>query len=416
MPADTTRKSTRLSSRKIAVDDLRPGMFVCKLDRDWLDTPFLLQGFRIEHANDIARLREYCRHVWVDVTEETWDSVGHETPGAQSSDRRQVHPIKQSAQAEHARARKVYDTSRAVTKNLLTKASSGPPIAFDEAENTVQHCVDSILSNPDALLWMSKIRNQDEYTAEHCLNVCILAIAFGRHLQLTEEQLFQLGMAGLLHDVGKMRVPSEILNKPGGLTDKEMRAMRAHVVHGRNLLQQTPNIARPIIDAAHAHHERLDGGGYPRKLDGNEIGKITRLVSIVDTFDAITSHRCYAPARPVTDALRILYEARGTQFDEALVLEFIQFIGLYPPGSIVELENGIIGLVIATNDEAHHLPKIIKVRDADKQPCEQAFLDLSLTRTGELSRDYLIRHLHVDGSFGICIRDFKARGLSFAVG
>ncbi|AFU97405.1 HD-GYP domain-containing protein [Simiduia agarivorans] len=416
MPADTTRKSTRLGSRKVAVDDLRPGMFVCKLDRDWLETPFLLQGFRIEHASDIAKLREYCRYVWIDVAEEVWEGVGHESTHPQDPGRRQIHAIKQSAQAEHARARKIYDTSRTVTKNLLTKASSGPPIAFDQAESTVQHCVDSILSNPDALLWMSKIRDQDEYTAEHCLNVCILAIAFGRHLQLAEQQLFQLGMAGLLHDVGKMRVPSEILNKPGELSEKEMRAMRAHVVHGRNLLQQTPNIAKQVIEAAHAHHERLDGGGYPRKLDATDIGKITRLISIVDTFDAITSHRCYAPARPVTEALRILYEARGSQFDEALVLEFIQFIGLYPPGSIVELENGMVGLVIATNEEAHHLPKIIKVCGPDKQPCEQEFLDLSLTRSGELGRDHLIRQLHVDGSFGIFIRDFKARGLSFAIG
>lgn len=416
MSADNSRKSTRLNTRKVAVDDLRPGMFVCKLDRDWLETPFLLQGFRIERQSDIAQLREYCRYVWVDVTEEVWESTSHDSLKAQDSGRPKAHPIKHSAQAEHARAKKIYDASRSVTKDLLTKASSGPPIAFDEAENTVQHCVDSILSNPDALLWMSKIRDQDEYTAEHCLNVCILAIAFGRHLRLAEQQLFQLGMAGLLHDVGKMRVPSDILNKPGSLSDKEMRAMRAHVVHGRNLLQQTPNIDKLVIDAAHAHHERLDGGGYPRRLDGDDIGKITRLISIVDTFDAITSHRCYAPARPVTDALRILYESRGTQFDEALVLEFIQFIGLYPPGSIVELENGMVGLVIATNETAHHLPKIIKVCDADKQPCEQEFLDLSLTQTGALSRDYLIRQLHVDGSFGIFIRDFKARGLSFAIG
>ena len=394
-------------------------MFVAELDCDWLVTPFLLQGFTIETRDQIDTLRTHCQHVWVDTktlgkTELTrLKKLDKATPtkAAKASAAPTV-----SAQEEHRQARQIYSTSKEVTVNILKSAAAGPPIKLPETDATVHHCVQSILRNPDALLWMSRIRNKDEYTAEHCLNVCILAIAFGKHLGLSDQALYTVGTAGLLHDVGKMRVPPAILNKPGKLTDKEFKAMSAHVVHGRNLLQQTPDIAKEIIEAAHAHHERIDGTGYPRKLKDADISYHSRIISIIDAYDAITSQRCYANARPTTEALKILYEHKGKQFDEQLTLSFIQFIGLYPPGSIVELENGRVGLVLATNQQAKHLPKIICVRDQNKQPCKHEFMDLSLISSGQLSQDHLIKQMHVDGSFDIFIKAFKAKGLSFAIG
>ncbi|MDN3639506.1 HD-GYP domain-containing protein [Simiduia curdlanivorans] len=407
------------NSTKLTIDELRLGMFVSELDCDWLVTPFLLQGFEIEKLEQIEILRAHCKHVWVTTKTIPASPANPLLTLSEAAPKKASTPtqaISISAEQEHRQARGIYTASKLATHTILTSAASGPPLKIPDADATVHHCVQSILRNPDALLWMSKIRNKDEYTAEHCLNVCILAIAFGRHLGLAEQELYKVGTAGLLHDVGKMRVAPSVLNKPSQLTPKEFKAMSAHVVHGRNLLQQTPDIAKEVIDAAHSHHERIDGTGYPRKLKGEDISYLSKIISIVDTYDAITSHRCYATARPTTEALKILYEQRGKQFDTELTLAFIKFIGLYPPGTIVELVNGRLGLVLATNEQTKHLPKIICVTDSQKEACKHEFIDLSLISRGELTEDHLIKQLHVDGSFGIHLHAFKAKGLSFAIG
>jgi putative nucleotidyltransferase with HDIG domain len=405
-----TNTAQKLKTLKCRVDDLRIGMYVSDLDCDWLDTPFLLQGFTITTEAEVETLRAHCKHVFIEYNEDYQlrpaddDSVLND--GLQKN--KQNYKTQLSAEEEHEQARKIYHANKATAINILNSAAQGKPVSLPEAETAVRSCVQSILRNPDALLWMSKIRNRDEYTAEHCLNVSILAIAFGRHLELTEEELYTVGLAGLLHDVGKMRVPAEILNKPGKLTDKEFKIISTHAVHGRNLLQQTPQIPKAVIEAAHGHHERIDGGGYPLHTKGEDISPYARIIAIVDSYDAITSNRCYSDARPVTEAMKILYENRGKQFDEELTLDFIQFVGLYPPGSIVELENGMVGLVLAKNKGAQHLPKIIRVRDEDKQPCAYKLLDLSDIARGKLDKSYLIKHLHIDGSFGVHIKDHRA--------
>jgi len=138
------------------------------------------------------------------------------------------------------------------------------------------------------MLWLSKIREESSYTSDHCLNVCVLAVAFGRHLGIEKNELEELGLCGLLHDIGKMRVPDEILNKPGRLSEKEFNLMKAHTVHGRNLLLSAKNVYAGAIDVAYNHHERIDGNGYPRKLDAAKISRFTRIISIVDVYDACT--------------------------------------------------------------------------------------------------------------------------------
>ncbi len=385
-------------------------MFVSRLDRDWLDTPFLMQGFMVETLEHIDILVEYCKHVWVDAVEDGW--VPLEDGGKlkrQSRSSRYINKV--DTQLEHHRARGVYREARRITKNLLDEVRLGGAVDTENAKSTVSHCVDSILRNPDALLWMSKMRNQDEYTAEHCLNVCILTIAFGRHLGLPKQTLHQLGLCGLLHDVGKMRIATEILNKPGALTEKEFRVVKGHTIHGRNLLMSSSGLYHGVVDVAYSHHEKLDGTGYPRKLKATSISEQARIVAIVDAYDAMTADRCYAPAMTSTDALKIIFKDRGYHFDEQLALKFIETVGLYPPGSIVELCNGQVGLVLTVNNRYRHLPKVMTVLDEDKQPKKEKVLDLSAIESGELSRDFLIKRVLKDGSHSIRIRDFRDKGL-----
>ena len=399
------------SAQKLHVGELRIGMYVSKLDRDWLDTPFIMQGFLIEDLEDIDILAEYCEYVWVDAKESVKSSDHTSNVGTASSARPSPAIYQSEIQQEHRKMYKTFREARSVTRDMLENIRLGSAINSGQAKETVNECVQSVIRHPDALLWMSKIREKQEYTAEHCLNVCILAIAFGRQLGLSEPDLQNLGLCGLLHDVGKMRVPAEILDKPANLTDKEMRAMRAHTVHGRNLLMSSPGIFSGAIDAAYSHHERIDGEGYPRKIPGHGISQFTKIISIVDAYDAMTGDRCYSPAITSTEALKNIFHAKGTQFDEELSLKFLQTIGLYPPGSIVELYSGNVGIVIETNQKYRHLPRVIVLLDENKAKQKEKIIDLAQVEAGELPRRFLIKQVWCDGSFGILLREYYKKGL-----
>jgi len=399
---------------QIPVSDLRVGMFVSKLDKDWLDTPFIMQGFLIEEPQDIEIVAEFCEYVWVDTEYAQKLSRHSSSPGTA----RQARPSDDifqpscSIQEEHRKTYKTFQQARSLTKSMLDDIRLGGALDGTQARKTVSDCVQSVIRHPDALLWMAKIRSEREYTAEHCLNVCILAIAFGRQLGMDENELHNLGMCGLLHDVGKVRVPQEIVDKPASLTDKEMRLMKAHTVHGRNLLLSGSNIYNGAIDVAYSHHERIDGTGYPRKLPGSGISSYSRIISIVDAYDAMTASRCYAAAKTSTEALKIIYNVRGKQFDEALSIKFIETIGLYPAGSIVELYSGDVGIVIESNPRLRHLPRVILLLDEQKQLRKKEVVkDLSLIENGDLPRRYLIKQVWRDGSYNIRLADYQRKGL-----
>jgi HD-GYP domain-containing protein (c-di-GMP phosphodiesterase class II) len=226
--------------------------------------------------------------------------------------------------------------------------------------------------------------------------------------------LEKLGLCGLLHDVGKMRVPHEVLDKPGPLSQKEYNIMKAHTVHGRNLLMASPGTGlNAAVDVAYSHHERIDGEGYPRKLKGAGISDFARIIAIVDAYDAMTADRCYSRAIPTTEALKIIYHDRGTHFDERLALEFIRSVGLYPPGTLVELVNGLVGLVLETHQRYRHLPKIIVVHDLNKPLEKERVVDLSEIEQGKLGKEFLINRALCDGMHGIRVRDYREKGLIF---
>lgn len=406
--------SSNLSNiQKIHVADLRIGMYVCQLDRDWLDTPFIMQGFQVEEREDIEIVSEYCEYVYIDNDQARRIGKGPSSGiGTATFARASPYEYKNDIESEHRQMYKTFREARSVTRGMLENIRLGEALDTEQARDTVNECVQSVIRHPDALLWMSRIREKQEYTAEHCLNVCILAIAFGRQLGFSEQELENIGMCGLLHDVGKMRVPAEIINKEGPLTVKEYRMMKAHTVHGRNLLMSTSGIYGGVIDAAYSHHERIDGEGYPRKLPGSGISYYSKIISIVDAYDAMTADRCYDAAKTSTQALKIIYAERGKQFDEQLSLKFIQTIGLYPAGSLVELYNGQVGIIIEANVRFRHLPRVILVLDENKKPLKkEKIIDLSLIESGDLPKLYLIKQVWKDGSFSVFLRDFQKKGL-----
>lgn len=400
-------------SRKIHVSELQIGMYVSDLDRDWLDTPFLMQGFMIESLEDINTVAEFCEHVWIDSVDEAW--VPPEERELIGKHARRGYINKVPVEQEQQRALGTYRAARQITKSLMEEVRLGAAIDTRAAKDLVNECVQSILRNPDALLWIGRMREQDEYTAEHSLNVCILAIAFGRHLGLDEVSLNNLGMCGLLHDVGKMRIPNEVINKPAKLSDKEYKMIQAHTVHGRNLLMSTSGIYQGVVDVAYGHHEKMDGSGYPRRIKATGTSQFARIIAIVDAYDAMTADRCYAPAMTTTKAVNIIRGDRDSHFDGRLADEFIDMIGLYPPGSIVELASGAIGIVISKNRRYRQLPKLMLVRGTKKQPVKERVIDLMKTERGLLGPEYLIAKVHVDGSFGVRICEYREKGLNLTV-
>lgn len=401
-----------LESKKIHVGELRVGMYVCKLDRDWLETPFLMQGFTIEDSEDIDIVAEYCEYVWVNARLYKPGMVSREAASSPAGGYATIRTLSNSVSAmeENRRSYKTFRKARSITKTLLDDIRLGGALDGEAVKETVSDCVNSILRNPDALLWMTKIREENEYTSEHCLNVCILAITFGRFLGLDEGDLEKIGLCGLLHDVGKMRVPAEILDKPGALTDKERKIMQAHTVHGRNLLLSSGSVYPGAIDAAYSHHERVDGEGYPRKLSAAGISYFSKIVAIVDAYDAMTANRCYARAVTSTEALKRIYESRGSHFDEKLALQFIKAIGLFPAGSVVELYSGEVAIVVETNLKRRHLPKLLVVRTSAKELCEERVIDLRLVEKGELPKNSLIKKVWPDGTFGVYLREYQENG------
>ena len=388
---------------QVPVRELKRGMYVSRLDRDWLDTPFMMQGFLLKTQEDVDIVASLCEFVFVDPDRKAKLSAQESYVGGSATQAFLAsQAYEQDFETECELVKPAFERARSHVKDIFRGLRLSQEINVEQTQATVDHCVDSILKNPDALMWLSRIRAENEYTAEHSLNVCILAVAFGRHLGMSKTELKDLGVSALLHDVGKMRVPEEVLNKPAALTDRELSLMRSHTVHGRNLLMSTPRLYQGAIDVAYSHHERLDGKGYPRKIGADKINRFTRIVSIVDAFDAMTADRCYSKALSSTEALRIIYNLRGTQFDEDLVVSFIESVGLYPPGTIVELHNGLIGIVLRTHPEKRHLPDIRLLLDMNHDPLEvEDTLELSAMDAGELGKQYFVKTVHPSGAFGI---------------
>jgi HD-GYP domain-containing protein (c-di-GMP phosphodiesterase class II) len=398
---------------KIPVSEVKVGMFISRLDRDWIGTPFLFQGFFVRSVEEIELLSEYCNEVYVIVEgknrfDETVDLKSSLIIGRKPVEYDISHSVSEVFKG-------AYDTAKTVKKFIkasFSKAEMKEVIDTAAARIFVSESVELVLKHPDAVAFMTRLRNQDDYTAEHCMNVCFLAVIFGRKLGLRKHQLVNLGLCGLLHDVGKARIPPEILNKPGRLTDDEFEIMRKHAEYGRDVLSQKRDAYEEAVFVAYSHHERPDGKGYPRGLPDGDISLFCKIISIVDVYDAITGDRVYARGRASSEALRILYENRGKQFDNNLTLAFIQTIGIYPPGVIVELVSGAVGIVVDSSGQYQHLPRIIQVLDEDKKPLDEpCAYDLIDTVEQGLSKKLLIKNTLPDGAYDIYLQKYVDSGI-----
>ncbi len=216
----------------------------------------------------------------------------------------------------------------------------------------------SVFRNVDAMVGLTRIKEQDPYTATHCINVCVLVLAVALSEGINESDAEMLATAALLHDVGKTRVPLEVLNKPGRFEPHELAEMRKHTLHGEDILKEMPGVTDNILYIATQHHEMFDGTGYPHSLTGDEINRFGQMTAVADVYDALTSARVYKPAMPPHFALSLIYSNRDTEFRSDVVDLFVKSLGLYPVGSLVILDSGEVGVVCEPNPGNTREPKV----------------------------------------------------------
>ncbi len=520
--------------RKFSVQDLAIGMFVEDLDRPWIDTPFLIQGFLIEDEEQLAQLRQHCQWVLVNVMRSTGDAVApvasgaprakppQASPGPGASDpivRRVVtssgaapadahradpaardkaagapadaperelfiqyqdkqtyrsgdsdvaearslpRPDRQSlwgqlrnsvsglfakpedggpepeahdgpappakpaapkrpdfipeavvltvyedvvsVEEESRVATGTFDRAHRVLESVLDDIRAGKALSAETLQPVIDDLVDSMTRNPDAMMWVAKMREKDIDLYGHGLSVAVSLVAFGRHLGYPKDQLSQLGMAGFLLDVGKVKLPKPILEKNARLSPAEYSIMREHVELGLKILADMPMLHGNIVDGVAQHHERLDGSGYPQGLRAGQISVFGRMAAIADTYAALTRERPYAEAVSPHEALQKLSNWGGTQFQMEMVEQFIQSIGVFPVGSLVELSTGEISVVVTHNKHKRLRPKVLVISDAGKQIVPQPrMLDLIYDVS---DRPVYIRRGLPTNAFGIDPREY----------
>ena len=434
-----TKYSVQLESEK-----LRLGMYVDRLDRPWIETPFMFQGFEIRNDRELQQLRQLCEYVYVDtgrgcVPQDQILSAAVSRPGAKTVARR-TQPKKpdrlRSLMAEIMRtfrakpvtpepvaelrgntttlreevqpATQAYDKAVAGINQVLDGLRDGRGLDSRQLRDAMMPVVESLIRNQDAMAWLIFMRKRDEYGYQHSVATAAWAVTLGRHLGFDRATLDNLAMGGALLDVGKSKLPLELFQKAGRLSESEIQLMQRHVGLGLDIIRATPDINSDIQAMVECHHERFDGSGYPGRLAGQDIPMVGQIAGLVDCFDAMTTRRPYAEALSPYDSIRELLGLGDKLFQRELIEQFVQAMGMFPAATLVELSNGRVGVVVEQNRVRRLRPKIMILLDAEKQPIQgEQVVDLGALPSDEREAGaiWITRGLEI-GAYGLDPRDY----------
>ncbi|WP_110253155.1 HD-GYP domain-containing protein [Undibacterium pigrum] len=349
--------------KKIEITQLRVGMYVQELCSSWIDTPFWQKSFMLSEAEELKKIQATrIRHAWIDVSkgldvlrevevkpqaepEPEPEPVSEAVPEpAPAPAPRQIAAV--SMDDELGRASAIVSKSKQAVFSMFNEARMGKAVDVGNAQTMVEEIADSVMRNPGALIGLARLKTKDDYTYMHSVAVCALMVALAKQLGLTEEETREAGLAGLLHDIGKMMVDADILNKPGKLTDAEFVSVKEHPVAGYKMLKEAKGVSAAALDVCLHHHEKIDGSGYPRRLKGDEISLFARMGAVCDVYDAITSDRPYKQGWCPAESLRKMAEWSSGHFDEKVFQAFVKSIGIFPVGTLVKLESGRLAVVV----------------------------------------------------------------------
>lgn len=379
--------------KKIRIQDLRLGMHIHEICGSWMDHPFWKKSFKLTRPKDLETLLGCgITELWIDASKglDVAPDAAAVTPesGTAQIDQalRQIAgqapaaPPKATLREELFRARKIHAKAKQAVIRMFTEARMGKAVPVEQAAGLADEINESILRNSDALLSLVRLKTADDYTYLHSVAVCALMLALAKQLKLDKSLAREIGVAGLLHDVGKMFVPAKILNKPGRLTDEEFTTIKDHPRLGWELLVKSGGIGAIPLDVCLHHHERTDGNGYPDRLSGEALSLYARMGAVCDVYDAITSTRSYKQSWEPAESIRKMAEWRHGHFDETVFQAFVKTVGIYPTGSVVKLKSGRLGVVMeqsqdnllmptvkvfySTKTQSHLMPEIIDLAHA----------------------------------------------------
>jgi len=378
-------------TKKIDVTQLRKGMFICGTDRKWIDIPFFRKKFLITSDKQISTLQEYCEFVYIDT--EKGEDVSPAIIEQHNDDTfvdhdsfKQIH--------EDTSYRKNYEDSQTILSEVLNDVRLGRCVDNPKVRGVVQELIVNIVKDSQTMIGLIQSKDKNDTLARKSVNVCILALAFGKHIGIPKDKMYELGLGALLHDIGMVQVPSRILLKKQPLTPAERAIMEKHTEYGLAILAKTQEIPVNVLKIVHSHHERMDGKGYPQKLQSKEIGLLVRMVTIVSVYEALTRERFYTETLSPVAALKYLYTSGKAIFDAPLVEKFIQALGIYPSGCVVVLNSGEIGVVVNVNPQDRLRPTLRIVTNAQKQLlAQESVLELADRTTKDIE---IIKTLAMD--------------------
>lgn len=406
---------------KMEVNALREGMFVADLDRPWHETPFPLQGFYIRQDDDVKALAEYCKFVYVDVKRQKSKShyeahsafdpkQGAAREASQmSADVLTLPPLKirspevyeatTTINKEVTRAKKLHKHVYEAIENVFYGLEQGGTITLKETESVASGMVESIIRNPDALVWLAKMSDADAHSYRHSVNASIWALVFGRHLGLDKGKLKLLAMGVLLSHIGKVKLRPELLERESALMSDERAEFESYVDLGVDMIHQIDDMPASVASIVKYHQERHNGSGFPQGVTGDQIPLLAKIAGLVDYYQSLILPRQVELGLSPLEAVSTLYDLRNITFQSDLVEKFIEAVGVYPTGTLVELSSSEVGIVTGHNESRRLLPKVMVVLDQDKHPL----------KSGKLV-DLMEYNMKASGEPSLYIRDSLPKG------
>jgi putative nucleotidyltransferase with HDIG domain len=384
--------------KRILTTQLRPGMYVHELCGSWMENPFWRSSFKLNNQGDLDKiLSTEINEVWIDTSRgldvasgetraETAARIDATLAEANKTSGKQGKP---DTTRDVGRAVKIFANSRHAITSMFQEARMGKALDEEEALPIVAEISAAVLHNPGALIGLARLKRKDDYTYMHSVAVCALMVSLARQLGMGDEDIRQAGMAGLLHDIGKMMIPLEVLNKPGKLTDEEFLLVKNHPVAGHNMLLAGNRVSPVSLDVCLHHHEKFDGSGYPERLGGERISRFARMGAICDVYDAITSNRPYKNGWEPSESIRKMAEWSTSHFDPVIFQAFVKSIGIYPVGSLVKLSSDRLAVVVQQSATSLLVP-VVKVFFSVKHNTRITPEVLDLARSG--SNEKIVSH------------------------
>jgi HD-GYP domain-containing protein (c-di-GMP phosphodiesterase class II) len=354
--------------KRIKVEHLRLGMHLHELCGSWMSHPFWRKAFVLEDPQDIQRILDSgIEDAWIDSDKGLDVETGQTKEETEREiDRELTRAVEQKVTAherttlteEMQRAAKICAKSRDAVVSMFQEARMGKAIEAKDAMPLVEEISYSILRNPGALISIARLKRADDYTYMHSVAVCGLMIALANQLKMNAGETRDAGLAGLLHDVGKMAIPLEVLNKPGKLTDDEFALVKSHPEEGHKMLLDGNGITEVALDVCLHHHEKIDGKGYPHRLRGQDISLYSKMGAVCDVYDAVTSDRPYKAGWNPAEAIRRMAEWSKSHFESAVFQAFVKSVGIYPVGTLVRLQSGRLGVIVDQSERSLLTPQV----------------------------------------------------------